>query len=231
LDDYVVTRVVTAAAVTAAAAAAAAAAAPSAIEDPPALGKGAADGGGGGSASDDRALVSSKEGDGSVASGKRSSHSNHTRSAGHDNAAAAASRSRGLSLGDEAEGIDDDEVSEYLQSLHGAGGAGGVGQNQVVHPREGLNPFTTTLIVINYMSVGYLLVPGGACQEGNARPNASRQILTILHPSSLCHRRHFAHQHIAGLGFVSELHDVDLCAGGVRKGRVARAVSRSGRRR
>jgi hypothetical protein len=160
LDDYVVTRVVTTAVTEATAAASVTAAGPSphgAITD--------CGGSGGGSASGDRALVSSKEGDGSVASGKRSSRSNNTRSAGHDNAADAASRLRGLSLGgDDEDGvIDDDEVSEYLQSLHGAGGAGGVGQNQVVHPREGLNPFTTTLIVINYMSVGYLLVPGGTC--------------------------------------------------------------------
>jgi hypothetical protein len=33
--------------------------------------------------------------------------------------------------------------------------------NQVVRPRAGLNPIATSLIVINYMSVGYILLPGG----------------------------------------------------------------------
>jgi hypothetical protein len=35
------------------------------------------------------------------------------------------------------------------------------GSLAVVRPRVGLGPTKATLIVINYMSVGYILVPGG----------------------------------------------------------------------
>jgi hypothetical protein len=35
------------------------------------------------------------------------------------------------------------------------------GSLRVVRPRAGLGPTKTTLIVINYMSVGYILLPGG----------------------------------------------------------------------
>jgi hypothetical protein len=43
------------------------------------------------------------------------------------------------------------------------------GSLRVVRPRTGLGPTKTTLIVINYMSVGYILLPGGTT-SGRAFP-------------------------------------------------------------
>jgi len=89
---------------------------------------------------------------------------------------------------------DDAYMSDDLRNvdaMYGSGTSQSDLRHEVTQPKEGLSAFAASLIVVNYMSAGFLLLPGGECIR--TRATRTRAPLCLHRSMSCCFfpLRHF----------------------------------------